>query len=330
VTDSLSSYGSAVQPLGQYPHPGHVVAHVSDTHLLAGGRLQYGVVDTVQHLELALDRLGRIHPAPQALVFTGDLADRGEPDAYRQLRERVEPLAARLGAQVVWCMGNHDDSAAYARELFDAYETPDVLDRVYDVDGLRIVSLDTTVPGYHHGGISDAQYDWLSSVLAEPAPYGTFLAMHHPPIPTPMLPAAAMIELEDQPRLADALVGTDVRMILGGHFHYSSSSTFAGIPVSVASATCSASDIAALDRFVSAVDAQQSVNVVHVYDDRVVTSVVPTRDAAEIHGVGIEVAPLVEAMGPEARREMFSRKDSDFNRPDAGRVSAPPAFAVPR
>ena len=135
-----------MQPLGQYPHPSHTIAHVSDTHLLAGGKLQYGVVDTVQHLELALDRLGRIDPVPQALVFTGDLADRGEPEAYQQLREMVEPFAERIGAQVVWCMGNHDDREAYARGLYDADASPDVLDRVYDVDGLRIVSLDTSVP----------------------------------------------------------------------------------------------------------------------------------------------------------------------------------------
>ena len=128
-------------------------------------------------------------------------------------------------------------------------------------------SLDTSVSGYHHGEISDAQYEWLASVLAEPAPHGTFLAMHHPPIPVPMLPAAAIIELDDQPRLAEALAGTDVRMILGGHFHYSSYSTFAGIPVSVASATCYLSDIAPKDRFISAIDAEQSVNMVHVYGD---------------------------------------------------------------
>ena len=303
-----------MQPLGQYPNPSHTIAHVSDTHLLAGGKLQYGVVDTVQHLELALDRLGRIDPVPQALVFTGDLADLGEPKAYQQLREMVEPLAERFGAQVIWCMGNHDDREAYARGLFDADPTPDVLDRVYDVDGLRIVALDTSVAGYHHGEITDAQYDWLASVLAEPAPHGTFLAMHHPPIPIPMLPAAAIIELDDQPRLAAALAGTDVRMILGGHFHYSSYSTFAGIPVSVASATCYLSDIAPQDRFISAVDTDQSVNVVHVYADRVVTSVVPTHDSAELSGYGMDVAPLVEAMTFEERRETFSRKDSDFNR----------------
>jgi 3',5'-cyclic AMP phosphodiesterase CpdA len=303
-----------VQPFGQYPNPSHTIAHVSDTHLLAGGKLQYGAIDTVHHLGLALERLGRIDPRPQALVFTGDLADRGEPDAYRMLREMVEPVAERIGAQVVWCMGNHDNRSAYARGLFDAEESSEVLDRVYDVDGLRIFSLDTSLPGYHHGEISDEQYVWLADVLAEPAPHGTFLAMHHPPIPIPMLPPAAIIELDDQPRLADALAGTDVRMILGGHFHYSSYSTFAGIPVSVASATCYISDVAPDQRFISAVDAEQSVNVVHLYDDQVVTSIVPTHDGVEVNGYAMDVAPLIEAMSFEERRETFSKKESDFNR----------------
>jgi Icc protein len=303
-----------VQPLGQYPHPGHTIAHISDTHLLAGGRLQYGVVDTVHHLELALDRLGRIDPVPQAIVVTGDLADRGEPEAYAQLRAMVEAAAGRTGGQVVWCMGNHDDRTAYAQALFGAEPTAEVMDRVYDVDGLRVVALDTSVPGYHHGEIDDEQHAWLASVLATPAPHGTILAMHHPPIAVPMLPAAAIIELDDQQRLAGTLAGTDVRMILGGPFHYSSYGTFAGIPVSVASATCYVSDIAPKERFISAIDAEQSVNVLHVYDDTIVTSVVPTHDAAEISGFGSDVAPLVEAMSFEERRETFSRKDSDFNR----------------
>ena len=303
-----------MQPLGQYPHPSHTIAHISDTHLLAGGKLQYGVVDTVQHLQMALDRLSRIDPVPQAIVLTGDLADRGEPEAYAQLRSMIEPAAAAMDAQVVWCMGNHDDRTAYARSLFGADPTADVMDRVYDVDGLRLVALDTSVPNYHHGEITDEQYAWLASVLAEPAPLGTVLAMHHPPIAIPMLPAAAIIELDNQERLAAALAGTDVRMILGGHFHYSSYGTFAGIPVSVASATCYISDVAPDQRFISAVDTDQSVNVLHVYDDTIVTSVVPTHDSAEISGFGSDVVPIVEAMSFEERRETFSRKDSEFNR----------------
>ena len=79
---------------GQYPQPDHVVAHLSDPHLLAAGAKQYGVVDTEAGLELALARLARLDPPPQALVFTGDLADKAEPEAYARLREIVEPAAA--------------------------------------------------------------------------------------------------------------------------------------------------------------------------------------------------------------------------------------------
>ncbi|HEX3932952.1 MAG TPA: phosphodiesterase [Nocardioides sp.] len=298
---------------GQLPPPTHVIAHVSDTHLLAGDARQYGAIDTAERLAQALDRVARIDPPPQALVFTGDLADLGEPAAYRRLRELVEPLAERIGAQVVWCMGNHDERAAYSRELFGA-ESEATQDRVYDVAGLRVVSLDTSVPGWHHGEITDDQLSWLHDVLATPAEHGTVLALHHPPIPSPMCPVAEVIELLDTDRLATVVEGSDVRAILGGHYHFSSHSTFAGVPVSVAAATCYLADPAPLGRFISAVDGNTSVNAVHVYADRVVHTIVPVPDAPEVSGFGTEVAPLVEALSEEERRDMVSRRDSDFNR----------------
>jgi 3',5'-cyclic AMP phosphodiesterase CpdA len=214
-------------------------------------------------------------------------------------------------------MGNHDDRAAYARELLDAETDGGPQDAVHDVDGLRIIALDTTVPGWHHGEVDDRQLEWLAGVLAEPAPHGSILAVHHPPIPVPMVPAAQIIELLDQSRLAAVLEGSDVRAILGGHFHFSSHSLFAGIPVSVAAATCYTLDPAPLDRLVSSTDGHQAVNVVHVYGDRLVHSVVPVAQAPEIHGYPAEVTALLEAMTPAERREMFSRKGSDFNTADA-------------
>jgi 3',5'-cyclic-AMP phosphodiesterase len=301
-----------VTQFGQLPPPSHVVAHISDTHLLAGDARQYGAIDTVAHFRSVLDRLIRIDPPPQALVCTGDLADLGEPQAYRALRELVEPRAADIGARVIWCMGNHDERAAYSRELFgDESEEPQ--DRVYDVAGLRIVSLDTSVPGWHHGEITDDQLTWLADVLATPAEHGTILALHHPPIPSPLVPAAEIIELQETERLAAVLRGSDVRTILGGHYHYTSHSTFAGIPVSVAAATCYTVDTAPLDRLISAVDGHQAFNVVHVYDDRVVHSVVPVPTAPEVDGFGTDVAPLLEALDPVARLDMVSRKDSPLN-----------------
>jgi len=297
---------------GQYPAPRFTVAHLSDVHLLAHGVRQYGVVEPEDGLRLAIDRLRRLQRTPDALVFTGDLADKAEPEAYARLRELVEPVAAEIGAQVVWVMGNHDERAPFARGLFDT-DDDGPQDRVHDVGGLRIVALDTSVAEYHHGELDADQLAWLREVLSTPAEHGTVLAMHHPPIPVPMLEIAAVIELHDQGALAEALEGSDVRCILGGHFHYSSYSTFAGIPVSVASAGCYTTDPAPLDRFISGVNGHQSFTMAHVYDDRVVHTVVPLADAPEVSGYPSDVREQVELLSAEERREILSRKDSFFN-----------------
>jgi Icc protein len=301
-----------VKQLGQHSPPRHVIAHLSDPHLLAGGQLQYGAVDTEAGLRLALERLGAVDPAPQALVFTGDLADRAEPAAYARLREIVEPAAAAMGAEVVWVMGNHDERTAYARGLFG--EEADVSqDRVHKVDGLRIISLDSTVPGYHHGELTDAQLTWLADVLATPAEHGTLIALHHPPIPLPMLRAAELIELLDQERLAAVLEGSDVRGILAGHLHFSTYSLFAGIPVSVASASCYTSDPAPIDRFVSGVSGGQAFTMVHAYADRLVHTVVPLYRGTEVNGVGVDIRAAIEDLSLEEARELASNKLSAFN-----------------
>ncbi len=305
--------------LGQYPPPRHVVAHLSDPHLLAGGVKQYRTVDPEAGLVRALGRLGRVDPAPQVLVFTGDLADKAEPDAYRRLRELVEPAAAAMGAEVVWTMGNHDERAAYSLGLFGS-TSEEPQDRVTEVAGLRVVALDTSVPGYHHGASDPAQLAWLADLLATPAPHGTVLAMHHPPIPLPMLRAAELIELDDQEALAEVVRGTDVRAIIGGHFHFSTYSTFAGVPVSVASASCYTTDPTPLDLFVAGVDGHTSFTMMHFYDDRVVHTVVPLDEAEVVTSYPSGAVPLLESLSPEERRDMVSRKDSPLN---AGELDLP-------
>ena len=303
-----------MKQLGQYAAPRHVVAHLSDPHLIGGGGLHHGVIDNVAQLHRALDRLAAVSPAPQALVFTGDLADRAEPDAYATLRSIVEPAAAAMGAVVVWTMGNHDERAPFARGLFDS-DNDGPQDRVHEVDGLRIVALDTSVPGHHHGDLTPDQLAWLAEVLATPAEHGTLLAMHHPPLPLPMLRAAELIELHDQQALAEVIAGArgDVRGILAGHLHLSTWSTFAGVPVSVASASCYTSDPAPVDRFVSGVDANQAFTMVHAYDDRLVHTLVPLERGTEVSHLGSDVAEALEGVPLEQARELASSKTSRFN-----------------
>jgi 3',5'-cyclic AMP phosphodiesterase CpdA len=190
-------------------------------------------------------------------------------------------------------MGNHDDRAAMRQHLLAEPASGEPLDRVYLVDGLRIVALDTSVPGHHYGEVTDAQLEWLAGVLDVPAPFGTVLAIHHPPLPT-VADLAVTVELREQHRLAPVLAGTDVRAILAGHLHYSSFGTFAGIPVSVASSTCYTQDLAFEQHATRGRDAAQAFSLVHVYPDTVVHSVVPV-------GSGPAVGEAVTARQAQSR-----------------------------
>ncbi|MFZ2175294.1 MAG: phosphodiesterase, partial [Rhodococcus sp. (in: high G+C Gram-positive bacteria)] len=270
----------------EYPRPSHFVLHISDTHLVDGDLL-YGALDSEETLRQIFAEIEASHARPNALVFTGDLADTGERGAYEKLRAIVEPVAASLGAEVIWAMGNHDDRGHFRTQLLGEPSSTEPVDRVYDVDGLRIITLDSTVPGYHHGEISDEQLEWLASELAVPAPYGTILALHHPPVPC-VLDLAVLVELRDQRRLADVLRGSDVRSILAGHLHYSTTATFAGIPVSVASATCYTQDLNVPSGAQRGRDGAQGFNLMHVYPETIVHSVVQT---GTYELVGDDVSP---------------------------------------
>jgi len=307
--------------LGQFPPARHVIAHISDTHFLAGSRQLYGSVDTDPTLGFALQLLERSNLPIDAIVFTGDLADLAEPDAYARLRGIVEPAAERLGAQIVWVMGNHDERPAYSKGLF-GHETTDPQDRVEMIGGLRIISLDSTVPGYHHGAILDSQLDWLRDVLAEPAADGTLLALHHPPLPSPV-EIMAILELQNMSRLADVIRGTDVRGILAGHLHHSMSGMFAGIPVSVAAATCYTIDPSAPVGSLLGVDGAQSINLVHVYDDQILHSTVPVVETRPVSGFPDSVLDRLAQLTHEQRIEAFSSKTSTFNLAEVESSGAP-------
>ena len=308
--------------MGQYPPAEHVIVHLSDTHLLADGRALYGVVPVEQRLAQALERIERSGVKPNAVVVTGDLADLGEPEAYRRLRAAVEPVIERLGAQLIWVMGNHDERGPYSSLLFDEPASEHPQDRVYDVAGLRIISLDSTVPGYHHGEVTAEQREWLRGVLSEPAPRGTLLALHHPPVPTP-LEVMAVLELQDQQALAEVLASSDVRAILAGHLHYSTHSTFAGIPVHVAAATCYTLDLGAdAGRLLSGVDGGQSFDLVHLYEHVVVSSTVPLETFPEATGFSADYRPMIEQMSAPTRLEQLSSKNSPFTLSEAASSGA--------
>ncbi|WP_239476451.1 metallophosphoesterase [Nocardia arizonensis] len=213
------------------PADGITVIQLTDTHLRAEGELVHGEVDTHANLVRAMEHIAGAGRAVDAIVLSGDLADDGSPLAYQRLRAAVDPVAATLGAQVVYVMGNHDERVAFGAELLDRDVDPDQpLDSVFEVAGMRIIALDSTIPGHHHGRLELEQIRWLTDQLSAPAPRGTLLVLHHPPVRSPM-PSSNMLRLEQPRQLAEALSGTDVGMILCGHNHLTGASALAGVPV---------------------------------------------------------------------------------------------------
>ena len=293
--------------LGRYPAARHVIAHLSDTHFLAGGAALGGLADTVAHVDRAVAQLTRLAGSLTAIIVTGDVADLGEPDAYRRIRDALEPLADQTGARLVWVMGNHDERRPFAEILLGEEGDGEPVNRVVDVEGLRIVTLDTSVPGYHHGVLETSTLAWLDDVLAEPAPHGTVLAMHHAPIATP-LALMDVLELRGQDELAEVVRGRDIRAILGGHLHYPTQGGFAGIPVSVAGSLAYTMDLSAPPRELVGIDGGHSVSLVHLFDEHLVTSVVPVGTFPEITSFGEHFLREIEGLDDAGRLERFSRK----------------------
>jgi 3',5'-cyclic AMP phosphodiesterase CpdA len=164
---------------------------------------------------------------PDALVLPGDLAADGEPAAYDLLGSALADSDV-ADVPVVPVMGNHDELGAFTA----AFGTPD---RAVRVGGARVVALDSTIRGHHHGLVDPDQREWLAAELATPASEGTVLVLHHPPLPSPV-PSVDLLRLREPEQLAEVLAGSDVRMIVCGHAHYAGAGALAGIPVWVAPA----------------------------------------------------------------------------------------------
>jgi Icc protein len=167
-----------------------LIAQISDTHITTPGKLAYGVVDTAAGLARAVAALCRLDPAPDITVVTGDLVDRGEPEEYAYLRSLLAPL--RMPVFVI--PGNHD-----VREpMRDAFVADGYLPNAgylnYAVEGypLRIIGLDTLVPGEAGGRLCEDRLRWFDVALAAAPDRPTVVLMHHPPFATGIAPMDQM------------------------------------------------------------------------------------------------------------------------------------------
>lgn len=213
-----------------------LIAQISDTHVKAPGERLFGTMNTYGMLHAALERIGAHDPRPDLVIVTGDLTADGLPEEYAALRKLLEPLP------MPWLLipGNHDDRAnlraAFPEQPWSA--SGEFLHYVFDAAGLRLIALDTVVPGAPGGRLCAARLDWLAARLAEAPDRPTAIMMHHPPFLTGIAHMDGM-GLENPADLAGILVEhAQVVRILCGHIHRPIQTMLSGVPVSVAPSTC--------------------------------------------------------------------------------------------
>jgi len=178
--------------------------------------------------------------------------------------ELVGGFARDHGAAQVWCTGNHDERGAFTAVLGSGHLDASGRDvgrlapssvgeraATSDVAGVRVITLDSLVPGQVAGRLSPEQLDWLREVLADPAPAGSVVVLHHPPISVSEQWAAA--SLQDPSALADALRGSDVQAVLCGHVHAQIAGSLGGVAVWVGPGVVTRIDLTAPPDVVRAV-----------------------------------------------------------------------------
>lgn len=198
------------------------ILHLSDLHATASGLL-YDTVDTLQRIDQVADYAIGAGITPEAVVVTGDLIQRGHPDAYPALADALHRLGERVGAPVHTVLGNHDDPAA--ARILPGHRGGHA--RVVELGSLRLILLDS-----HTGALSAEQHELVADTLATRFGLGTIIALHHAPLGSPM-PVLAKQGLRNPERLIELLEGSDCRLILAGHFHHPLGATVSGIPISV-------------------------------------------------------------------------------------------------
>lgn len=161
-----------------------LIAQISDPHLKAGGRLTYGVVDTLAALRRAVDHINASQQRPDIVVISGDLVDFGRADEYAVLRPELE----RLLMPFYLVPGNHDDRerllTAFSDHAYLPRSAAGPLDWVVEEHAVRLIGLDTTIPGEHGGHLEHVQLEWLDTQLSRCPDAPTVVIMHHPPFVT--------------------------------------------------------------------------------------------------------------------------------------------------
>lgn len=195
-----------------------LICQLSDLHVCAPGVLAYRRVDTAAYVQRCVAHIARLDPRPDAIVITGDIADRGSATEYEHARTLLAPLTVPIHV----IPGNHDDRTVL-REAFPSPDhgtgMPEFLQYTAAIGPIRLIALDTLAPGEGGGMLCERRLDWLTQALDRVRGSPVVILMHHPPFETGIAYMDAVGLKTAYPLEPIVRNHPNVERILCGHLH---------------------------------------------------------------------------------------------------------------
>lgn len=202
--------------------------HVTDLHLVPPGNKLWGN-DPMERLDACLRDIEAYHHDAAFCFLSGDLTERGEPEAYRALKARLDSFPLKT----VLMLGNHDARENFFQVFQDApADANGFAQQVLDIGDQRFLFLDTLgEPPNSAGWYCENRQAWLEEQISS-APGDIYIAMHHPPFDI-NIKYMDRIKLVEHEAFAELVVGNPrIRHIFFGHVHRAVFGSWHGIAYS--------------------------------------------------------------------------------------------------
>jgi len=142
------------------------------------------------------------------------------PDRLQEYEVALELLTS-MGIPYLAIPGNHDHRENFRAAFAHQGYLPDVGPLHFCVDdyAVRIVGLDSCVPGRHHGHIDSDGLQWLSKVLQGNTTKPTMVMLHHPPFSCGIPYMDKYGYVDPRPLESVLTLASNVEIVLCGHVH---------------------------------------------------------------------------------------------------------------
>ncbi|MBT4068369.1 MAG: phosphodiesterase [Candidatus Marinimicrobia bacterium] len=210
-----------------------LIAQISDTHIPLKDTKTYGIAPMAENLVQCIANINQHNPKPDVVLVTGDITNTGQSAEFKHAAYLLDQIQTPFYV----IPGNHDDRdllrSTFGKDACPV-EADKKIDYVIENDELRLIALDSTMPGNPGGEITTGQAQWLNDKLKEMPNQPTLIFMHHPPV------NCGVLETNEDGFIGKELLGDvikshdHVEKIICGHIHLPINTRWCGTVISTA------------------------------------------------------------------------------------------------